>query len=119
MSANTESENRVLDASELEIVSTTRPPAIEQQSVAQLKALVHRLRKAHGRAKDISARQQREIRGKSDPRGVTRVRDNSGSIAKVQVLFEAIQRVDSELSRREENNTRRPAKRNFRVMRLS
>ena len=109
MSANTESEDRALDVSELEIVSATRPPAIGQQSVEQLKALVHRLRKAHSRAKDISARQRREIRGKSDPRGATRVQDNTGSITKVQALFEAIQRVDEELSCREGINTGTPS----------
>jgi hypothetical protein len=105
MSTRTEAEDRVLDIAELEIVYASRPPTLEQQSVQQLKALVHRLRKAHGRAKDISARQRREIRGKSDPRGATRVHDNTGSIAKVQVLFEAIHRVDAELSRRERMNT--------------
>jgi hypothetical protein len=33
MSANAESENRALDVSELEIVSASWPPTIEQQSV--------------------------------------------------------------------------------------
>jgi hypothetical protein len=108
MSANSESENRLLDASELEIVGATRSPTIEQLSVEQLKALVHRLRQAHGRAKDISARQQPEIRGKVDSRGAERVLDNTGCMAKVQVLFEAIQRVDEELSRRDEMNTSAP-----------
>jgi len=73
MNANLESDNRLLDASETEMVSITRSPEIEQQSLEQLKALTHRLRQAHGRAKDISARQQREIRGKGDPRGIKRV----------------------------------------------
>jgi len=109
MTANTKSENRLLDASELEIVSVTRSPAIEQLAMEQLKTLVHRLRQAHDRAKDISARQQREMRGRMDPRGTKRVQDNTGSMAKVQVLFEAIQRVDEELSRREENNTGTPS----------
>jgi hypothetical protein len=49
------------------------------------------------------------MRGKVDPRGTKRVRDNAGSMAKVQVLFEAIQRVDGELSRREESNTGTPS----------
>jgi hypothetical protein len=109
MSASTTSENRLLDASELEMVSATRSPAIEQLSVEHLKALVHRLRQAHGRARDISARQQREMRGKADPRGSRRVRDNTGSVAKVQALFEAIARIDGELSRREDDHTMTPS----------
>jgi len=77
--------------------------------VEQLKALTRRLRKAHGRAKDISARQQHEIRGKGDPRGVKRLQDNTGSLEKVRVLFDAIQRVDGELSRREETKMGTPS----------
>jgi hypothetical protein len=91
-----------LDASELQIVGATRSPAIKQLTLQPLKALVSRLRRAHRRAQDISARQQR----KAAPRGTKRVRDNTGSRGKVQVLFEAIERVDGELSRREENSTR-------------
>lgn len=104
MSTRTELEDRVLDIAELEIVHASRPPALEQQSVQQLKALVHRLRKAHSRAKDIGARQRREIRGKSEPHGSRRAHDNTGSIVKAQVLFDAIHRVDEELSRREHIN---------------
>jgi hypothetical protein len=108
MSASSESENRVLNASELEIVGDSRSPTIEQLSIEQLKALLHLLRQAHGRAKDMSSRQQREIRGKVDSRGAKRVQDNTGSLEKVQVLFEAIQRVDEELSRRDETNKTTP-----------
>ena len=103
MSANSESENRFLDVSEKEMVSVTRSPKIEQQSIEQLRALTHRLRQAHGRAKDISARQQREIRA------AKRVQDNTGSLEKVRVLFEALQRVDGELSRREATDKRTPS----------
>ena len=103
MSTQSQSESRWLDASELEIVNATRSPVMEQQSIEQLKALTHRLRQAHGRAKDISARQQREILGKVDPRRAKRVQDNTGSVEKARVLFEAIQRADAELSRREKN----------------
>jgi hypothetical protein len=78
--------------------------AIKRLTVPQLKALIHRLRQTHGRAKDISARQQREMRGKAEPHGTKRVHDNTGTLAKVQVLYRAIQRIDGELSRREENN---------------
>jgi len=109
MSKKSQSEGRWLDSSESEIVNATFSPEIEQQSIDQLKALTHRLRQAHARAKDISARQQREILGKADPRGAKRVQDNAGSVEKVRVLFEAIQRVDGELSRREQNVPGKPS----------
>jgi hypothetical protein len=109
MSKKSQSESRWLDSSESEIVNATFSPEVEQQSIDQLKALTHRLRQAHARAKDISARQQREILGKADPRGAKRVQDNAGSVEKVRVLFEAIQRVDGELSRREQNVPGKPS----------
>jgi hypothetical protein len=101
VSAKAESEARLLSAAELEIVNATREPEIRQLSLDELKSLGKRLRQAHDRAKDIGARQQREMRGKADPRGAKPAQDNTGSMAKVQVLFEAMQRLEAELSRRE------------------
>ena len=82
---------------------------IEQQSKEDLKSLGRRLRQAHSRAHDISMRQQREMRGKAEPHGAHPATDATGSIAKTQALFEAIQRVDRELSRREEIETGKPS----------
>jgi len=90
-----------LSAAELEVVSASRSPAIEQASDEQLKILAQRLRRARDRAKDIAARQKREMRGKAQPKGTKPTRDNSGTVAKAQVLGEAIERVEEELSRRE------------------
>lgn len=108
-----DSEDRVLSDAELEMVNGTRPPAIEQKPKEELKALVHRLRQAHSRAHDISARQKREMRGKADPHGATPVRENAGTVAKAQALLEAIQRVDKELSKRDEAETGRPSSSEF------
>ena len=108
MSAKAESEARLLSAAELEIVNATRNPEIGQLSSEELKSVGRRLRQAHSRAKDIGARQQREMRGK-DPHGTKPAQDNTGTMAKVQVLFEAIQRLDAELSRREEADTAQPS----------
>ena len=109
VSAKAESEARALSTAELEIVNATREPEIRQLSLDQLKSVGKRLRQAHDRAKDIGARQQREMRGKADPRGAKPAQDNTGTIAKVQVLFEAIQRLDAELSRREEADKAQPS----------
>ena len=106
MITGTKSENRLLSASELKLVSASRFPAIKHLTMVGVKALVQRLRRAHNRARDISARQQREMRGKTDPRRTRRARDNTGSKAKVQALFEALQRAERELSRRNDNDTR-------------
>jgi hypothetical protein len=105
MSNQTKLEARLLSAAELEVVNATRPPAIEQASEEQLKVLAQRLRRARDRAKDIGARQKREMRGKADPRGTKPTRDNTGTLAKAQVLGDAIERVEEELSRRENLTT--------------
>jgi hypothetical protein len=113
MTASAETENRALNAAELDMVNGSRPPAVEQHTKDELKALAHRLRQAHSRANDISVRQQREMRGKAQPHGALRAQDNAGSVAKTRALFEAIQRIDQELSRREEIETGRPSPAEF------
>jgi len=101
MSDQKQLEARLLKAGELEDVNTTRPPAIKEASGEQLKVLAQRLRRARDRAKDIATRQKREMRGKAEPRGTKPTRDNAGTLAKAQVLGEAIERIEEELSRRE------------------
>ena len=100
MSDQTQVEAR-LSAAELEVVNASRFPAIQQASDEQLKVLAQRLKRARDRAKDIAARQKREMRGKAQPKGIKRTRDNTGTLAKAQVLGEAIERVEEELGRRE------------------
>ena len=94
-------EARLLTASELELVTVTRPPEIERQSSDELKAAARRLREAHDRAKAIGTRQAREMRGKAEPRGAMPAKDNSGTVAKAQALREALDRVEAELRRRD------------------
>ena len=100
-------EARLLKAAELDLVKVTRHPEIEQLSVEQLKVVAQRLRRAHERAKDISARQH-EMRGKANPRGTKPTQDNTGTLAKAQVLRDAIERVEVELDRRENMTTATP-----------
>jgi hypothetical protein len=94
-------EARLLTAAELALVGITRPPEIERQSVDELKAAARRLREAHDRAKGIGTRQAREMRGKADPRGAKLAKDNLGTVAKAQVLRDALDRVEAELKRRD------------------
>ena len=105
MSDRKQLEARLLTAAELEDVNATRPPAIEQASNQQLKVLAQRMRRARDRAKDIAAGQKREMHGKARPRGAKPTRDNTGTLAKAQLLEEAIERVEEELSRRENLTT--------------
>jgi len=103
MSEQTQLEARLLSAAELEVVNASRPPAIKQASDEQLKVLAQRLRRARDRANDVAARQKRKMRGKAHPRGAKP--NNTGRLAKAQLLEEAIERVEKELSRRENLTT--------------
>ena len=69
MDMKTEREERLLSAAEREMVAHTRPPRVSQMSRVELQALGKRLREARGRSRRIASQQQREMRGKADPRG--------------------------------------------------
>src|SRR5262245_7768580 len=105
MSDQKQLEARLLSAVQLEDVNATRPPAIELVSGEQLKVLAKRLKRARDRAKDIAAGQKREMRGKAAPKGAKPTRDNTCTLAKAQVLGQAIERIEEELSRRENLTT--------------
>ena len=103
MSQRTQLEARLLSAAELEVVNASRPPAIGQASDEQLKVLAQRLRRDRDRDEDVAAPEKHKMRGKAHPRGAKP--NNTGSLAKAQVLEEAIERVEKELSRRENLTT--------------
>lgn len=111
MSGN--ADDRALGAVELDMVKETLPEAIGLKTSEDLKALAHRLRTAHQRARDIAERQQREMRGKAEPHGARPASDAAGSVAKTEALMEAIRRVDEELSRREAAGTGKPSPSEF------
>jgi hypothetical protein len=78
-------------------VAQTRPPGVNQMSRVELQALGKRLREARDRSRRIASQQQREMRGKADPRGAAPARDNTGSLSKTAVLVSALKRVTAAL----------------------
>ena len=92
-------EARLLTASEQEAVNLTLQPAIVGLSRRELQALARRLREARDRARAIASQQRREMRGKSAPRGVSPARNDVGTIAKKQVLADAVKRISAEWRR--------------------
>jgi hypothetical protein len=97
MSANSDSEERLLSIAEREMVEQTKPAGIVQLSKEELQALGKRLREARDRARRIGRQQQRELRGKAEPRAAKPARDNTGTEAKAQVLVDALRRVTAAL----------------------
>ncbi len=92
-------EARLLTGAEQEAVALTLQPAIAGLSRHDLQALARRLREARDRARTIAGQQRREMRGKAEPRGVTPARDDLGTIAKQQVLANALKRVTEQLGK--------------------
>lgn len=99
MSEHSSADDRLLSASERELVASTQQPALGQHSKDELKAIGGRLREARDRARSIARQQQREMRGKSEPRGAAAARDNTGTTAKADVLVAALKQVTLALRR--------------------
>ena len=100
MSGTSASDDRLLKMPERELVDMTHLPAIDELSETELQAIAKRLRAMRDRAQRIARQQQREIRGKAEPRGATAARDNAGSVGKSEVLAEALRRVSAALRKR-------------------
>lgn len=86
MSGSNENEDRMLTVAEREMVAQTRLPAVEALARDDIQALGKRLREARDCSRSIASQQQREMRGKSDPRGAAPARDNTGSEGKTEAL---------------------------------
>ena len=99
MSGSNENEDRMLTVAEREMVAQTRLPAVEALARDDIQALGKRLREARDCSRSIASQQQREMRGKSDPRGAAPARDNTGSEGKTEVLVEALKRLTAALRR--------------------
>jgi hypothetical protein len=99
MSEITSADDRLLSAAERDLVSATEAAALAGKSVAELQALGGRLREARDRARAIARRQQREMRGKAEPRATVPARDNAGSLGKAEILVLAVKRVTAALRR--------------------
>jgi hypothetical protein len=97
MDEQTKREERLLSAAEREMVAQTRPPGVSQMSRVELQALGTRLREARDRSRRIASQQQREMRGKTAPRGAAPARDNTGSLRKTAALVGALKRVTAAL----------------------
>lgn len=101
MSVSRRREDRFLADDERELVAYSRAQAVKSLSDEDLRSIVTRLRERRRRARDLAARQQREVRGKSDPAGTKRATGNIGTEYKAEALTAALKRVNKELARRQ------------------
>ena len=101
MAVRMRDEVRALSDDELELVVKTHIPLVLDLSDSELSGLIKQVREKRKRARDISNRQRREMRGKAVRPGAASARDNSGSKHKAAVLAGALKRLNNEKERRE------------------
>jgi hypothetical protein len=99
MARSRSEENRLLNKDEQELAAQARHPALAELSDSDLTSLIGRLRERRNRARDVAARQRREMRGKA-PSGAQPAADDTGSRAKRDVLSSALKRANKEKDRR-------------------
>ena len=99
-------ERQVLNADEIALVEASHHPGLGALSDKELAELRKHVRERRDRARDIAARQRREIRGKAAPKGARPVIEDAGSREKRDVLAAAMQRLNREATRREEKAAR-------------
>ena len=95
-----------LSAEELTLVEKTHHPTLETLTNRDLVALRKLIRARRDRAQKIAARQRRELRGKSGPKGARAAADDTGTWGKRDHLSAAVQRLDKEVQRREKKSAR-------------
>jgi len=106
MSVSRRREERLLDAGETELVKRSHHPELDAEDDKALPDLIRLLRERRDRARDVSRRQRRELRGKAAPSGVNPASDNSGTREKAALLAAAVKRVSKEHERRRNADAR-------------
>lgn len=100
MARSLRQERQALSVDEFKLVEQTHHPALGLLSDKDLAELVKLVRERRERARTIAARQRRELRGKSEPKGARAATDDTGTRIKRDVLAAALQRLNKEASRR-------------------
>jgi hypothetical protein len=100
MSISSRQEARLLTADEAELVAQSHHPKLREADDGSLAELISRLRERRDRARDVSRRQRRELRGKAAPSGARPATDDTGTREKAALLAAAVKRASKETERR-------------------
>src|ERR1700691_1560988 len=106
MAHSLKQERQLLSADECTLVEKTHHPFLERLSDKDLAVLRKLVRARRDRTQQIAARQRRELRGKSAPKGARAATDDAGTWGKRELLAAAMQRLDKEVTRRKEKAAR-------------
>ncbi len=106
MAVRMRDELRALSDDELELVVKTHIPLVLDLTDSELSELIKQVRSKRKRARDISNRQRREMRGKAERPGAAPARENAGTKHKAAVLAGALKRLNNEKERRDRQSAR-------------
>lgn len=108
MAISAKEEQRALDTEERELVGRTRHPAVKELPDAEVFQLVGLIRARRDRARTQAHRRRREMRGKAAPKGAASSAADDGSRLKLEVLSQALRRINAEADRRRREAAKMP-----------
>jgi hypothetical protein len=106
MARSLRQERQALSVDEFNLVEKTHHPVLGLLADTDLSELIKLVRERRERAQTIAARQRRELRGKSEPKGARAASDDTGTRIKSDVLAAALQRLNKEATRRHAKTAR-------------
>lgn len=101
MAINRSVEERALDKGELELVSKSHHPELQEIDDKELSSILKLTRERRDKAQSGVNRRKREMRGKSDPKGTTAAASADGNKTKLEILSTAVRRLNAERTRRQ------------------
>ena len=99
MSIPSKTERSQLSHEEFETIRVTHHPAIYDLAGEELRALKLRLREQRDKARTLARQRQREIRGKTEPRGKGFPGAVEQPLKRKQIFAAALKRVNNEIDR--------------------
>ncbi len=101
MSHSRATERSILTSEQLDLVDKTHHPAIYDVEAKELHALRKQIRNEKGKVRTLVRQREREIRGKSEPRGNAFPGNTEQPLKRKQALSAALKRVNRELVRQQ------------------
>ncbi|MFU8829830.1 MAG: hypothetical protein ACNA8P_10420, partial [Phycisphaerales bacterium] len=109
MAINMSQVRALCNKSEKELFDSSSAKRIKELRPARLKSKIVRARKLRDKYRDLADRQQRQMRGKQDPRRPAKATSNEATRTKQQLFQELMERFEDALAKAESQVEKKPA----------
>ncbi len=109
MAVTVQQVRRYCTASEIELIAMSMPRRVGELPPARLRQKLVRARKLRDKFRDLGDRQQREMRGKGEPRGKRGAESNDATRLKQQAFMETAARFEAALEKAEAKAAKKTA----------